>query len=43
MTSMLRAASEGIGEKYGVGAGEEFRVVMFGGMQRLLDSLGERV
>jgi LmbE family N-acetylglucosaminyl deacetylase len=42
LTSMLRAASEGLGAKYGVGAAEEFRVVTFGGMQRLLDSLGER-
>ena len=43
LTSMLRAGSEGLGAKYGVGAAEEFRVVTFGGMQRLLDSLGERV
>jgi LmbE family N-acetylglucosaminyl deacetylase len=43
LTSMLRAGSERVGEKYGVGAGEEFRVVTFGGMQRLLDSLGERI
>jgi hypothetical protein len=43
LTSMLRAASEGLGAKYGVGAGEEFRVVTFGGMHRLLDSLGERI
>ena len=42
LTSMLRAGSEGLGAKYGVGAAEEFRVVTFGGMQRLLDSLGER-
>ena len=43
LTSMLRAGSEGLGAEYGIGAGEEFRVVTFGGMQRLLDSLGERV
>jgi len=43
LTAMLRAGSEGLGAKYGVGAAEEFRVVTFGGMQRLLDSLGERV
>jgi LmbE family N-acetylglucosaminyl deacetylase len=42
LTSMLRAGGEGLGAKYGVGAAEEFRVVTFGGMQRLLDSLGER-
>ncbi len=43
LTAMLRAGSEGLGATYGVGAAEEFRVVTFGGMQRLLDSLGERV
>jgi LmbE family N-acetylglucosaminyl deacetylase len=43
LTSMLRAGSERVGAKHGVGAGEEFRVVTFGGMQRLLDSLGERI
>ena len=43
LSSMLRAGSEGLGATYGVGAAEEFRVVTFGGMQRLLDSLGERV
>jgi LmbE family N-acetylglucosaminyl deacetylase len=43
LTSMLRAGSEGLGAKYGIGAAEEFRVVTFGGMQRLLDSFGERV
>ena len=43
LSSMLRAGSEGLGATYGVGAAEEFRVVTFGGMQRLLDSLGDRV
>ncbi len=43
LASMLRAGSEGLGATYGVGFAEEFRVVTFGGMQRLLDSLGERV
>ena len=40
---MLRKGSEGLGVEYGVGAAEEFRVVTFGGMQRLLDTLAERV
>ena len=40
---LLRAGSEGLGAKYGVGAAEEFRVVTFGGMQGLLDALGERI
>jgi LmbE family N-acetylglucosaminyl deacetylase len=43
LTSMLRAGSERLGAKYGVGAAEEFRVVTFGGMQQLLESLGERI
>ena len=40
---MLRAGGEQLGERYGVGAAEEFRVVSFGGMQGLLDTLGERL
>ncbi len=43
LSPMLRAGSEGVGTKYGVGAAEEFRVVTFGGLQRLLDTLGERI
>ena len=43
LSSMLRKGSEGLGVEYGVGAAEEFRVVTFGGMQRLLDTLAERV
>ncbi len=39
---LLRAASERLGANYGVGAAEEFRVITFGGMQGLLDALGER-
>lgn len=39
---MLRAGSERLGERYGVGAAEEFRVIIFGGMHGLLDTLGER-
>ncbi len=40
---MLRSSSESLGAKYGVAAAEEFRVVTFGGMQGLLDALGERL
>ncbi len=40
---LLRAGSERLGAKYGVAAAEEFRVVTFGGMQGLLDALGERI
>jgi len=40
---LLRAGSEGVGTRYGVAAAEEFRVVTFGGMQGLLDALGERI
>lgn len=40
---LLRAGNEGLGAKYSVGAAEEFRVVTFGGMQGMLDALGERV
>jgi LmbE family N-acetylglucosaminyl deacetylase len=39
---MLRAGGERLGDRYGVGAAEEFRVVTFGGMHGLLDALGER-
>jgi hypothetical protein len=40
---MLRAGSEAVGERYCIGAAEEFRVVTFGGMRGLLDTLGERI
>ena len=40
---MLRAGSEGLGAKYGVGAAEEFRVVTFGGLHALLEAFGERI
>ena len=43
LPQLLRAGSEGVGAKYGVAAAEEFRVVTFGGMQGLLDALGERI
>lgn len=42
LPGLLRAASEGLGRRYGVAAAEEFRVVTFGGMQGVLDALGER-
>jgi LmbE family N-acetylglucosaminyl deacetylase len=42
LAPMLRASGESLGSTYGVGAAEEFRVVTFGGMQRLLSRLGER-
>ncbi|HSP28901.1 MAG TPA: PIG-L family deacetylase [Ilumatobacteraceae bacterium] len=42
LSLMLRASNERLGERYGVGAAEEFRVVTFGGMHGLLDTLGER-
>ncbi len=43
LSLMLRAGSERLGERYGLGAVEEFRVVTFGGMHGLLDALGERL
>jgi LmbE family N-acetylglucosaminyl deacetylase len=43
LARLLRAGSEGVGSRYGVTAAEEFRVVTFGGMQGLLDALGERI
>jgi LmbE family N-acetylglucosaminyl deacetylase len=42
LSLMLRAGGERLGRRYGVGAAEEFRVVVFGGMEGLLDTLGER-
>jgi N-acetylglucosamine malate deacetylase 1 len=41
LSLMLRAGGERLGQRYGVGAAEEFRVVVFGGMEGLLDTLGE--
>jgi len=43
LPQLLRAGSEGVGARYGMAAAEEFRVVTFGGMQGLLDALGERI
>lgn len=43
LSRLLRASSERVGAKHGVGAAEEFRIVTFGGMQALLDALGERL
>lgn len=40
---LLRAGTERVGATHGVGAAEEFRVVTFGGMEALLDVMGERI
>ena len=42
LSRLVRAGSERPGATYGVGAAEEFRVVTFGGLHGLLDTLGER-
>lgn len=42
LSLMLRTGGERLGETYGIGAAEEFRVVTFGGLHGLLDLLGER-
>jgi LmbE family N-acetylglucosaminyl deacetylase len=39
---LVRAGAAVTGAKHGVAAGEEFRIVTFGGMVRLLDMFGER-
>ena len=39
---LLRAGASRVGATGGVAAGEEFRVVTFGGMQTLLDRFGTR-
>jgi LmbE family N-acetylglucosaminyl deacetylase len=39
---LLRAGSERLGERYGLGAAEEFRIVTFGGMSDLLERFGAR-
>jgi LmbE family N-acetylglucosaminyl deacetylase len=39
---LVRWGAERLGATHGVGAAEEFRVVTFGGMEGLLDSLGVR-
>jgi LmbE family N-acetylglucosaminyl deacetylase len=38
----VRASAERIGSKYGVSAGEEFRIVTFGGMESLLEQHGHK-
>jgi len=43
LSPLLRAASERLGRRHGVGAAEEFRVVRFGGMEGLLAAIGERI
>ena len=42
LSLMLRTGGERLGETYGIGAAEEFRVVTFGGLHGLLELLGER-
>ena len=39
---LVRAGAANVGAKHGVPAGEEFRIVTFGGMERLLEVFGER-
>jgi hypothetical protein len=43
LSLLLRAGGERLGQHYGVGAAEEFRVVVFGGLGGVLDALGERL
>lgn len=43
MTRLVRAGSTAVGERHGLAAAEEFRVVRFGGMERLLDHFGTRL
>jgi LmbE family N-acetylglucosaminyl deacetylase len=43
LAQLVRAGSAQVGARHGLGAAEEFRVVRFGGMQALLDSLGTRI
>lgn len=43
LAQLVRVASAQVGERHGLDVAEEFRVVRFGGLQPLLDSLGERL
>ncbi len=43
LAQLVRGASAQIGERHGLDAAEEFRVVRFGGLQPLLDALGTRL
>lgn len=43
MEQMIRAGAAAVGERYGLEAAEEFRVVRFGGMERLLETMGARL
>ena len=43
LDSLLRARAAAVGADHGLAAGEEFRVVRFGGMESLLEVLGERI
>ncbi len=40
---MLRQQASSVGHRYGVAMAEEFRVVRFGGLSALLETLGERI
>lgn len=42
MRRLLIAAATSVGDRHGLGAAEEFRVVRFGGLQPLLDAMGRR-
>ena len=39
---LIRSRAEQCGQRHGIGAAEEFRVVRFGGLQSLLDRFGHR-
>jgi hypothetical protein len=43
MDLMVRAPARRTGAAHGVDAAEEFRVVRYGGLEALLDSLGRRL
>ncbi len=43
LAQLVRGASAQVGERHGLDAAEEFRVVRFGGLQPLLDALGTRL
>ena len=43
MERLVSAGATRTGERYGVGAAEEFRMVRFGGMEAMLDLMGERL
>ena len=43
LAQMVRAGSAQVGARHGLDVAEEFRLVRFGGLQPLLDSLGKRL